>query len=143
GHTRIVGAPYRATETPFRIERGRVLFDGFRVEAMAPGEPAGRPPSLELEAGGWLSLRGPLELHLAARVPRENVRLAGVPESALDLLTDEQRRLVVPVTVTGTRENPTVRPDTGALLAQAKQGGTRALAERAAEGLKSLFGKKR
>ena len=133
GRVRVVGAPYRATQTPFSLEGGRVRFERLIVQA----------ESLEVETGGWLSLRGPLELRLAARAPRDQIRIQGVPPDVLDVLTDDGGRVVVPLLVTGTRDDPRVRPDTGALLAQAERGGAKVLARKALQGLGGLFGKKR
>ena len=112
GRTRLVGAPYTATETPFRIERGRVYFEGLRLDTEGAG----------LEAGGWAGLDGALDVHAAIRTPRANVHIPQVPDQALDALTDAEGWLRVPVRITGTREAPRVAPDVGALLTQAQRG---------------------
>jgi hypothetical protein len=126
GRTRLVGARYRATETPFRIERGRVLFQGFRLEADQVG----------LEAGGVISLEGPLDVGVAVRTPRQGLSLGGVSADLLDALTDEAGFVRLPLRVSGTQQKPRVSPDLGALASQAKQGGARVLAKKAGEKLK-------
>lgn len=129
GRTRLTGARYKPSETPFRVERGRVLVDRFRLE----GESVG------LEASGWSSLDGPLELSVAVRTPRAEVRIAEVPPAVLDALVDEEGWVRIPLKVTGTRASPRVGPDMAALMGDARREGGRALAAEAAERLKRLL----
>jgi hypothetical protein len=129
GRTRLVGARYRASETPFRIERGRVLFEGFRLDADQVG----------LEAGGAIDLAGPLNLTVAVRTPREGLAVGGVSSDVLDALTDDAGFVRLPLRVTGTQERPRVTPDLGALAAQARQGGLKVLGRKAGEKLKGWF----
>jgi len=129
GRTGLSGMRYKASETPFRIEHGRVLVEGFRLETDAIG----------LEASGWSSLEGPLELTVAVRTPRQALRIAEVPPAVLDALSDQEGWVRIPLKVTGTREAPRVSPDVAALLADARREGGKALAARAAEKLKSLL----
>jgi hypothetical protein len=132
GRTRLVGASYQETEAPFRIEHGRVLLDRFALQTDQVG----------IEVAGWASLAGPLELNLAIHAPRQGLTIGGIAGDALDMLTDEQGRVVVPLKVTGTQEAPRVGPDTAALAAQARRGGVRALVEKASRGLGGLFRRK-
>jgi hypothetical protein len=127
----LVGARYQATDTPFRMQNGRATFDAFELRA----------DPLAVGMRGWIALDGPLDLAVQVRAPREVVRIAGVSADVLDTLADDQGRLVVPLRVTGTQENPVVRPDVGALMAQAGRGAARGALGKAAEGLKGLFGK--
>jgi AsmA-like protein len=132
GRTRLVGAAYEATEAPFRIEGGRVLLDDFQL----------RTGHVGLDVAGWASLQGPLELTLAIHAPREGLTVEGVAAGALDLMTDDQGRVVVPLKVVGTQEQPRVRPDVAALAAQARRGGARTLLEKAGRGLGGLLRRK-
>ncbi len=125
GRTHVVGTRYRASETPFRIQAGRVSFDAFRLET----------ETVRLEATGWVGLDGPMDVHLTARVPRKDVDLAGVSPQALDALTDDQGRVSIPFKVGGTREHPRVLPDVAALVAQAGRGGAKALLKKKLGGL--------
>ena len=129
GRTGFSGARYKASETPFRIERGRVIVDRFRLDGDAMG----------LEASGWSSLDGALEMSLAVRTPRPEVRIANVPPAVLDALVDQEGWVRIPLKVTGTRAAPHVSPDTAALLADARHEGGKALASKAAEKLKDLL----
>ena len=129
GRTRLVGARYRATETPFRIEKGRVLFDGFKLDADQVG----------LEAGGAIDLAGPLNLAVAVRTPRQGLAIGGVSADVLDALTDDAGFVRLPLRVTGTQERPRVAPDLGALAAQAREGGLKVLGRKAGEKLKGWF----
>jgi hypothetical protein len=129
GRTRLVGAPYEPTEAAFRVERGRVLLDELQIRA----------PPVGLDVAGWASLQGPLELTLAVHTPREGISVAGMAREALDLMTDDQGRIVVPLKVTGTQQAPQVRPDAAALAATARRSGARRLLEEAGRGLGGLL----
>jgi hypothetical protein len=115
GATGLVGARYEASETPFRLQDGRATFDAFHLRA----------DPLAVDMRGWIALAGPLDLDVKVRAPRAIVRLSGVSASVLDTLADGEGWLVVPLRVTGTQENPVVRPDAGALLGQAGRGAAR------------------
>jgi len=129
GRTGLSGGRYQATETPFRIEQGRVIVDRFRLDGDALG----------LEASGWSSLEGPLELSVAVRTPRSEVRIASLPPEVLDALADPEGWVRIPLKVTGTRNAPRVTPDTAALLADARHEGGKLLGNKAAEKLKELL----
>jgi hypothetical protein len=131
GRTRLVGSSYRAGETPFRVADGRVSFEDFRLDTDAAG----------IVAGGWTSLDGPLDLTVAVRTPRSQVRIAQVPDTVLEALTDTEGNVRIPFRVTGTRERPRIVPDVGDLLAQARAGGVRALAGQARDRLRDLLRK--
>ena len=128
GRTGLSGVRYKASETPFRIEHGRVIVDRFRLDSDAVG----------LEASGWSSLEGPLELSVAVRTPRPEVRIPELPPAVLDALVDQEGWVRIPLRVTGTRGAPHVSPDVAALLADARHEGGKALATRAAEKLKQV-----
>ena len=123
--TPLVGAPYEASDTPFRLQNGRVEFDSFKLRA----------DRLSLDMQGWVALEGPLSLVVTARAPREAVRVPGVPPQVLDTLADAQGYVLVPMTVTGTQRDPVVRPDVAALMAEAGRGAGGAAARKAGEGL--------
>jgi len=129
GATRILGAPYKATRTPFRVEGGRVFFDRLRLES----------EQVAIDLGGWTSFEGPLDLRLAVRAPRPGMAIKGVPGSVLDALTDEEGWVSVPFDVKGTSEAPRVRPDVNALLRQARRAGSRTLIEKGAGVVKGLW----
>lgn len=129
GRTGLSGVRYQASETPFRVEHGRVIVDRFRLDSDAVG----------LEASGWSSLEGPLELSVAVRTPRPEVRIPELPPAVLDALVDSEGWVRIPLRVTGTRAAPRVSPDVAALLADARREGGKGLAARAAEKLKGLL----
>jgi len=123
--TELVGARYEASDTPFRLRNGRVEFDSFRIRA----------ERLSLDMQGWAALDGPLSLIVKARAPRDAVRVPGVSADVLDTLTDGEGYVLVPLTVTGTQREPVVRPDVGALVAQAGRGVGAVAARKAGRGL--------
>lgn len=129
GRAGVVGSRYQATDAPFRIERGRVILDGFKLQTDVFG----------MEAAGWASLAGPMELTLAVHTPRQGLSVGGIASEALDVLTDEQGRVGLPLKVTGTPEAPKVSPDMAALGAQARRAGARTLIEK---GVGALFRRK-
>jgi hypothetical protein len=132
GRTRIVGARYQPADATFRLEKGRVLLDPLRLRAESVG----------LDVAGWASLQGPLDLTLAVHAPRDGVTVSGVAGGALDLITDEDGRVVIPLRVTGTQDDPRVRPDAASLADTARRGATRRLLDKAGQGLSGLFRKR-
>ena len=129
GRSGLFGGRYKASETPFRIEHGRIIVDRFRLDGDAVG----------LEASGWSSLEGPLELSVAVRTPRPEVRIANLPPAVLDALVDQEGWVRIPLKVTGTRNDPRVSPDVSALMADARREGGKALAGTAAQKLRDLL----
>jgi hypothetical protein len=129
GRTGLSGGRYQASETPFRIEQGRVIVDRFRLD----GEVVG------LEASGWTSLEGPLDMNVAVRTPRPELRMVSVPPEVLDALADAEGWVRIPLKVTGTRSAPRVAPDTVALLTAARHEGAKTLGNKAAEKLRDLL----
>jgi hypothetical protein len=96
-----------------------------------------------LEAGGVISLEGPLDVAVALRTPRQGLSLGGVSADVLDALTDEAGFVRLPLRVTGTQQKPRVMPDMIALAAQARQSGTRLLAKKAGDKLKRWLSRDR
>jgi hypothetical protein len=92
-----------------------------------------------LEASGWSSLEGPLELSVAVRTPRPEVHIANLPPAVLDALVDQEGWVRIPLKVTGTRSDPRVTPDMAALLADARREGGKALASKAGDKLRDLL----
>jgi hypothetical protein len=133
GKTVMVGAPYKATELRFRLADNVVTVEPFPFET--------ERAKMELE--GWVNLGGPLGLDFAMGVVREGILIEGVGESVLDILTDDEGWVMIPISVTGTNSEPKVRPDTGALLAQAGQGATRLATEKATDAIKGFLRKKK
>lgn len=117
GRTGLVGSSYQATEARFQIQNNRVVLEDFVFESEQAG----------LDLSGWLSLEGPLAMELVVKTPREGLKIKEVPEEVLDVLTDDEGWVVVPMLVSGTRDEPQVRPDVKALMTQAGRGTKRLL----------------
>lgn len=133
GKQAVVGAPYEATEIAFTLRDDVFRLAPFRFE--------GGNARLGLE--GSSRLEGPIDFAMTVSTPREGVAVTGTGGDVLDLLTDDEGWLAVPMSLTGTYEEPKVRPDTQALMAQAKRGAGRAVQNKAEEKLRGLFGKKK
>ncbi|MFQ5791629.1 MAG: AsmA-like C-terminal region-containing protein, partial [Acidobacteriota bacterium] len=132
GRTALVGSPYRAMENAFRIRNNRVFLDQFELEA----------EQVAIDLDGWVSLDGPLNLRLVVRTPRQGLKIKEVDDHVLDALTTDKGWVAIPFKVTGTMEEPRLRPDSRALMAQAGQGTRRLMKKKATEGIKSLFRRK-
>jgi uncharacterized protein involved in outer membrane biogenesis len=129
GARRFVGARYRATTAPFRLARGRVWLDGLRVEG----------DGFASEVTGSVAFAGSLDLGVAVRTPRSGLAARAVPVAVLDAMTGADGQVLVALRVTGTQAAPRITPDAGAMAAQARDAGTRRLAERAGRALGGLF----
>ena len=90
-------------------------------------------PQAAIDLNGSVDLDGPLALHLTLRTPREGLVIEEVPAEVLDALTNDEGWVSIPLRVTGTRDEPTVLPDSKALMAGQ---GTKRLLE---QGVKSFF----
>lgn len=112
GLSGLAGSPYSASETTFQIAGGRVDIQDFSLST----------PQMGLSLDGWADLDGPLAFDLGMRVARQGVVLERVPTQVLDALADGEGWILIPLKVTGTREEPTVVPDTEALLSRAGRG---------------------
>ncbi len=132
GKKAVVGSPYKATEASFRLENNRVTLAPFRFES----------GDARLDLQGTMSLEGPVDFDLSLATPREGLQVEGVGSSALDLLADDQGWVPVPIDITGTMEDPKVRPDVKALASQAGQGAKREATEKATDALRGLLKKK-
>ena len=129
GRTSLAGSPYKATQTRFRAENDKIVFDRFPIES----------EKLALDCEGWSSLEGAIGMSLIARTPRQGLKIAGVPDEVFDGLTDEKGWVAIPFKITGTQLQPRVMPDTDALMGEARKGVTKALEKKAADRLKDLF----
>ena len=112
GGVRLVGAPYLATEAPFHVEKNHLTLESFRLET----------PQATADLSGTVDLDGPLALGLVLRTPREGLVIPNVPGALLDLLTDAQGWVSLPLRITGTRAEPRVLPDTEVLMDRARKG---------------------
>jgi hypothetical protein len=132
GKKAIVGSPYKATEATFRMENDRVTLDPFRFES----------GDARIDARGTIALAGTIDFDLSVATPREGLRVEGVGSNALDILADDQGWVPIPIDITGTMDNPKVRPDVKALGSQTAKGAKREAAEKATDALRGLIKKK-
>ena len=133
--TALVGMPYKATDARFTVKDDVLTLAPFRFETAAA----------RVDLHGTASLDGPLNLELALATPTEGLEIDGVGASVLNVLSDPAGWVPLSLNVSGTLEQPKVRLDTKALLAQAKQGTKREAQEaahRAAEQAKTAAKKK-
>jgi hypothetical protein len=95
-----------------------------------------------LDLDGWVNLAGPIELGFSVATPRDGITIEGVGSNVLDVLSDDEGWVPIPISVTGTLEDPKVRPDSKALLAQAGSGLKREATEAATDALRGFLRKK-
>ncbi len=132
GKTVLVGAPYQATEVRFRLENNVLTLSPFQFTSEVA----------RLDLDGWVNLAGPIELGFVVATPRDGITIEGVGSNVLDVLSDDEGWVPIPVSVTGTLEDPKVRPDSKALLAQVGSGLKREATEAATDALRGFFRKK-
>jgi uncharacterized protein involved in outer membrane biogenesis len=108
----LAGSPYKATEAAFVMNRGVITLSPFRFES----------ENARVDLHGTAALAGPLAVDLSVATPRAGITIQGVGATALDVLADEAGWVPVPIQITGSLDDPRVRPDTKALLAQARSG---------------------
>ena len=133
GRTQIVGAPYEATDIPFRVEDHRLYIERMNLAS----------PQVALDASGVANLAGPLEFSVALKTPRADLRIKEVRDEVLDLLTDEEGFVVIPYRIAGSMDQPQVRIDSGSLTRQARRNTGRVAKEKVLEGISGLFGRRR
>jgi hypothetical protein len=133
GKKAVVGSPYKATEASFRMENNRVILTPFQFES----------GDARLDVTGTMSLEGPVDFDVSVATPREGLRVEGVGSDALDLLADDKGWVPVPIGVTGTLEDPKIRPDVKALASQAGHGAKREIQKKATDALGGLLKKKK
>jgi hypothetical protein len=133
GKKLLVGSPYKETELRFRLSNNVVTLEPFPFET----------EWTMLELDGTVNLEGPLGLDLALGTVREGISIEGVGETVLDVLTNDKGWVMIPMTIQGTKDNPKVRPDSKALLAQAGEGTKRLATEAATDAILGLFKKKK
>ena len=133
----LVGAAYEATEASFTLENNVIRLSPFRFTSDVA----------RLDLSGTVSLEGPIGLKFTVATPRDGLVIQGVGGAMLDVLADDDGWVPVPMTVGGTLEAAKVRPDSGALVAQARQGTERevkkAATEAAGDALKGLLGRRK
>jgi len=133
GKNLLVGSPYKETELRFRLSNNVVTLEPFPFETAWT----------KLELDGTVNLEGPLGLDMALGTVREGISIAGVGETVLDVLADDEGWVMIPMTIQGTKDKPRVRPDSKALLAQAGEGTKRLATEAATDAILGLFKKKK
>jgi hypothetical protein len=129
----IVGAPYQETEARFRLEKDVLRLDPFQFET----------ERARLSLDGTITLDGSLDLALDVATTREGVQIEGVGGNVLDVLSDDQGWVPIPMHVSGTTDDPKVRPDGKSLMAQAGHGAKREVKEAAVGALKSHLPRKK
>jgi hypothetical protein len=108
----LVERPYQATDLSFTLAKDVLTLAPFHVEV----------ERARLGLDGTAALAGALDMDVALATPIEGIRIDGVASHVLQTLADAQGWISIPISITGTMEQPRIRPDGGALMAQTKQG---------------------
>ncbi|HJS74082.1 MAG TPA: AsmA-like C-terminal region-containing protein, partial [Vicinamibacteria bacterium] len=133
GKKAVVGSKYQATQMSFRMENDRIALAPFRFES----------GDARLDLRGSMLLTGPIDFDLSLATPREGLHIEGAGAEVLDVMADDQGFVPVPITITGTLEDPRVRPDVKAMASQAGLGVKREVTEKAKDALRGLLKKKK
>jgi hypothetical protein len=133
GKKALVGSKYKATQMSFRMENDRIALAPFRFES----------GDARLDLQGSMLLEGPIDFDLSLATPREGLRIEGAGAEVLNVMADDQGWVPVPIAITGTLEDPKVRPDAKAMASQAGHGVKREVTEKATDALKGLLKKKK
>lgn len=130
----LVGAEYLPVDVEFEVRDGRVDLRPFRLVA----------GGTTLDVRGTAVPDGPWDLWLSLAVPRRGIDIEELPRELLDVLTDDDGRLHLPLRVSGAVESVRVVPDPDALAEATRRGAERRLRNRFEDelqrGLRSLFG---
>ncbi len=107
----LAGLAYEATVIEFRLAGDHLDVAPFEIVS----------EGARLEAAGQLAINGVLDGHARISIERENIDLGawggGFSDAVVDALTDDSGWTSIPLLIGGTVEEPSVRPDTTALLA--------------------------
>jgi hypothetical protein len=133
GKSVVVGNAYQATDLQFQLENGIVTLSPFQFEA----------ERLRMQVAGTASLDGPLDFDLSVATTRDGIAIDGVGGHVLDVLSDDQGWIPIPIHISGTKDDPRVRPDGGALMAQAAGGAKREAKEAAIGAVRSRINRDR
>jgi|GEM_PF-1195123 len=130
----LVGADYEPVDVVFDIRSGRVGIEPFRLVA----------GGTTLDVRGIAEPDGTWDLWLSLAVPRRGIEIHEIPHELLDVLTDDDGRLHLPLRVSGTADSVRVVPDPNALAQATREGAQRRLQRKIEDelgrGLQSLFG---
>lgn len=130
----LVGAEYQPVDVDFELRNGRVELRPFRLAA----------GGTTLDVRGTAVPDGPWDLWLSLAVPRRGIDVEELPRELLDVLTDDDGRLHLPLRVSGAVESVRVVPDPDALAEATRHGAERRLRTRfekeLQQGLRNLFG---
>jgi hypothetical protein len=104
--TSVVGTQFEASPIKFSLTGERLTIQPVTL--------TGR--SLRLGLDGFIDASGPIALDASVAVPRADVKPEReLSKQTLDALTDASGWLVFPVTVTGTVDSPSLKPDRDAI----------------------------
>jgi AsmA-like C-terminal region len=133
GKKLLAGSSYKATKMSFELANDRVELAPFRFDS----------GDARLDLKGQMNLSGPIDFDLSLATPREGITIEGLAGGMLDLLADKEGWVPIPMSITGTMEEPKVRPDAKALASQAGQGAKREATEKATDAVKGLLNRKK
>ena len=106
----LAGLAYEATVIEFRLADDRLDVAPFEIVS----------EGARLEAAGQLALDGVLDGHARISIERENIDLGAwggsFSDAVVDALTDDSGWSSIPLLIGGTVDEPSVRPDSAALL---------------------------
>jgi hypothetical protein len=108
----LVEQPYKATDARFTLAKNVLTLAPFRVEV----------EHARVDLDGTATKSGALDIDVALATPISGIHIDGVGAHVLEVVADANGWAAIPISITGTLENPRIRPDGSALVAQTKQG---------------------
>ncbi|MEO1368840.1 MAG: hypothetical protein AAFX50_16820, partial [Acidobacteriota bacterium] len=97
----LIGRPYEPFEVRFRLGDDALHVEPFEV--VSGGS--------RMRFGGTVSLSGPVRLQTVLDLPREGLALKAIPKEVLEVLTDTDGRIKLPISIGGSAEVPEVQFD--------------------------------
>lgn len=130
GKPLLVSAPYTFAPLKFRIEEGAVRLAGLALSTELA----------RVGASGTVGFDSQLGLEVTLATPRRGLEIDGIGGHLLDLLTDDDGWVNLPLEISGTAEDPRVRLDREALEARARSDAARTLERLLGDRLERLLG---
>ena len=131
GDTILVGAAYDLLDFGYTLQDQKIDVDAFDIGT----------PNVGLTVSGTAGLDGTMAMTFLVRIPRDMLKIKEIPPEVLDILEDDQGRVMLPFTVGGAAIDPKVVLARQELMEAAKTGAKREVKKKAAEEVGKALGR--